>query len=71
MIEITIAPPVKLKPTSLSKLSAFISFDYDNRLVAFMKELGTRVYLPETKQWEVPDSALPNIIDRLKAYDIT
>lgn len=71
MIEITIAPPVKLKPTSLSKLSAFISFDYDNRLVAFMKELGTRVYLPETKQWEVPDSALPNIIDKLKAYDIT
>lgn len=71
MVTIKIANPVKLKPTSLSKLSAFVSFEYDSNLVSIIKEMGTRVYIPETKSWEIPDSAVPNLIIRLKDYDVT
>lgn len=70
MVQIKVSSPVKLKPTSLSKLSAFVSFDYDPKLVAIVKDLGTRVYLPETREWEIPDSSVPNLIERLKDYDV-
>lgn len=70
MVNIKVSSPVKLKPTSLSKLSAFVSFDYDSRLVSIVKDLGTRVYLPETREWEIPDSSIPNLIERLKDYDV-
>lgn len=71
MVTIKIANPVKLKPTTLSKLSAFVSFDYDSNLVSIIKEMGTRVYIPETKSWEIPDSVVPNLLIRLKDYDVT
>jgi len=70
MVNITIAQPVKLKPTSLSKLSAFVSFDYDAELVSIVKELGTRVYLPEQRSWEIPESAVPMLMHKLKKYDV-
>ncbi len=71
MVNINIAQPVKLKPTSLSKLSAFVSFDYDAELVSTVKELGTRVYLPDKKCWEIPESAVPMLMQKLKKYDVT
>ena len=71
MVNINIADPVKLKPTSLSKLSAFVSFDYDVSLVSMVKELGTRVYIPEIKSWEIPDSSVPTLINKLTDYDVT
>ena len=71
MVTIKISDPVKLKPTSLSKLSAFVSFDYDSNLVSIVKELGTRVYIPEDKSWEIPDSAVPSLLNRLTDYDVT
>ena len=71
MVTIKIANPVKLKPCTLSKLSAFVSFDYDSNLVSIIKEMGTRVYIPEDKCWEIPDSVVPNLISRLKEYDVT
>ena len=71
MVNINIAQPVKLKPTSLSKLSAFVSFDYDAELVSTVKELGTRVYLPDEKCWEIPESAVPMLMQKLKKYDVT
>ena len=71
MVNINISGPVKLKPTSLSKLSAFVSFDYDSNLVSIVKELGTRVYLPEYKCWEIPDSSVPTLINKLTDYDVT
>ena len=71
MVNIKIANPVKLKPTTLSKLSAFVSFDYDSRLVSIIKEMGTRVYIPEEKCWEIPDSVVPNLISKLTEYDVT
>lgn len=71
MVSIRISDPVKLKPTSLSKLSAFVSFDYDPNLVSIVKELGTRVYIPEDKSWEIPDSVVPSLLNRLTDYDVT
>lgn len=71
MVTIKIADAVKLKPTSLSKLSAFVSFDYDSTLVSLVKELGTRVYIPEDKSWEIPDSAVPALLNKLVDYDVT
>ena len=71
MVNIKISDPVRLKPTSLSKLSAFVSFDYDSTLVSIVKELGTRVYIPEHKAWEIPDSAVPMLLNKLIEYDVT
>lgn len=71
MVYIDIAQPDKLKPTSLSKLSAFVSFEYNSDLVSIVKSLGTRVYLPEKKLWEIPESAVPMLMNRLKEYDVT
>lgn len=71
MVYIDIAQPNKLKPTSLSKLSAFVSFEYNSDLVSIVKGLGTRVYLPDKKSWEIPESAVPMLMNRLKEYDVT
>ena len=71
MVNIKISDPVMLKPTSLSKLSAFVSFDYDANLVRVIKDMGTRVYIPALKAWEIPDSSVPNLISRLTEYDVT
>lgn len=71
MVNIEIAKPQKLKPTSLSRLSAFVSFDYDSNLVSIIKSMGTRVYIPESRTWEVPESAVPMLMNRLREYDVT
>lgn len=70
MVYIEIAQPERLKPTSLSKLSAFVSFEYDSNLVSIIKSMGTRVYIPEKKTWEIPESAVPMLMSRLHDYDV-
>ena len=71
MVNIKISDPVRLKPTSISKLSAFVSFDYDANLVSIVKDTGTRVYIPELKSWEIPDSSVPTLVNKLVEYDVT
>lgn len=70
MVHIEIAQPERLKPTSLSKLSAFVSFEYDSNLVSIIKSTGTRVYIPDKKTWEIPESAVPMLMSRLHDYDV-
>lgn len=70
MVYIEIAQPERLKPTSLSKLSAFVSFEYDSNLVSIIKNMGTRVYIPDRKTWEIPESAVPMLMSRLRDYDV-
>lgn len=70
MVYIEIAQPERLKPTSLSKLSAFVSFEYDSNLVSIIKSMGTRVYIPEKKTWEIPESVVPMLMRRLHDYDV-
>lgn len=70
MITIKIDKPVKLKPTPLSPKSGFVSFPYEGELVEYIKSLGTRVYIPETREWEVPLTAVPTICNKLTTRDI-
>ena len=70
MVHIEIAQPERLKPTSLSKLSAFVSFEYDSNLVSIIKSMGTRVYIPDKRTWEIPESAVPMLMSRLRDYDV-
>lgn len=70
MVYIEIAQPERLKPTSLSKLSAFVSFEYDSNLVSIIKSMGTRVYIPDKKTWEIPESSVPMLMSRLHDYDV-
>ncbi len=70
MVYIKIAQPERLKPTSLSKLSAFVSFEYESNLVSIIKSMGTRVYIPDKKTWEIPESAVPMLMSRLRDYDV-
>lgn len=70
MITIKIDEPVKLKATPLSPKSGFISFPYESELVTFIKSLGTRVYLPDTREWEVPLTAVPVICNKLPTRNI-
>lgn len=70
MVYIEIAQPERLKPASLSKLSAFVSFEYESNLVSIIKSMGTRVYIPDKKTWEIPDSAVPMLMRRLRDYDV-
>lgn len=70
MVHIEIAQPERLKPTSLSKLSAFVSFEYDSNLVSIIKSMGTRIYIPDKKTWEIPESAVPMLMSRLHDYDV-
>lgn len=70
MVYIQIAQPERLKPTSLSKLSAFVSFEYESNLVSIIKSMGTRVYIPDKKTWEIPESAVPMLMSRLHDYDV-
>lgn len=70
MITITIGDSIKIKPTPLSPKSGFISFPYESELVTYIKSLGSRVYLPETKQWEVPLTIIPTICNNLATRDI-
>lgn len=70
MVYIEIAQPERLKPTSLSKLSAFVSFEYESNLVSIIKSMGTRVYIPDKKTWEIPESAVPMLMRRLYDYDV-
>lgn len=70
MVYIEIAQPERLKPTSLSKLSAFVSFEYESNLVSIIKSMGTRVYIPDKKTWEIPESAVPMLMSRLHDYNV-
>ena len=70
MLQIKIGDPIKLKPTPLSPKSGFVSFPYDSQLVEYIKSLSTRVYLPESKMWEVPLTTVPSICNKLTTQNI-
>lgn len=70
MIRIEVSTPQKLKPTPLSPLSGFITFPYDSDIIRYIQNLGTRVYIPEKKTWEVPLTLIPKICNDLENYAI-
>ena len=42
-----------------------ISFRYDPTIVAKVKELAERRYLPEDRAWEIPAHELPALIEKV------
>ena len=48
-----------------TKQSAYISFRYDPYYVESIKNLRTRYYIPESKEWEIPTT----LIDKVKNID--
>ncbi|NLL66070.1 MAG: hypothetical protein GX236_00020, partial [Clostridiaceae bacterium] len=52
-------------------LSAFISFPYDAELVNLMRNQSSRFWHAATKEWEVPATKLPQIINSVKDKEIT
>ena len=70
MIRVKLGVPNKLPPSPISSQSAFIEFDYDSVIIDKIKSLSTRVYLPDSRTWEIPVASLPTLCDNLAQYDI-
>lgn len=47
--------------------SAFISFPYNNDLVALMRKQPSRHWHPEAKEWEIPYKRLPEVLAVIKS----
>lgn len=70
MINITISAPKKLSNNILVKCSAFVSFDYRPEIVEFIKQMGTRVYDPESKSWEIPVNNIISLCNRFEEEEV-
>ena len=50
--------------------SAFLSFDYNARIVNILRELPVRFYDKNHRTWEVPVSSVNELIDKLQDFNI-
>lgn len=70
MIRIEIAEPDKLKNNVLVKKSAFVSFDYNPDIVSFIKKMGTRIYNPTDRSWEMPVNNIISLCNKFENEEI-
>ena len=70
MIRISIGEPDKLSNNILVKKSAFVSFDYNPDIVSFIKQMGTRVYNPDTRAWEIPINNIISLCNKFENEEI-
>ena len=70
MIKIKIDNPDKLASNVLIKKSAFVSFDYDGRVVDFIKKMGTRIYNPDNRTWEMPINNIVSLCNKFEDMEI-
>ena len=66
MIDINIRKSVK----DNDEYAMFISFPYNNYIVSTIRELPTRYWNNNTKEWEVPLKKLGKLIEKWSDYDI-
>lgn len=52
------------------KYSAFISFDYDYRIVACLREMPFKNYNPENTEWEIPVLKVKSFIKQLPMFNM-
>lgn len=50
--------------------SAFVSFEYDAKIISIIKSVNFRFYNPNTTCWELPISQLEAFINQLGGYDV-
>ena len=48
-----------------------VSFKYDPSILAKVKELAERRYLPEERAWEIPAHELPSLVEKIGIHNIT
>ena len=65
MINIRVANSKKMN----GDYSLFVSFPFDNKIVSVIRELPSRYWYADNKEWEVPFNKLPIIIKNLADYD--
>lgn len=65
MISIRVADSQKMN----GDYSLYISFPFDNKIVSTIRELPSRYWNADEKEWEVPFNKLPVIINNLADYD--
>lgn len=71
-IEIIIDKPNKLKKSIINPQSGFIYCSYNADIISKIKDLSTRVYIPEDKCWEIPYSLISTVCNKvLSDYTIT
>ena len=70
MIRIKIDEPNKLSGNVLVKKSAFVSFDYNSEIVAYVKAMSTRTYIPETHTWEMPVENIVGLCNKFNDEEI-
>lgn len=70
MIKIKIDNPDKLASNVLIKKSAFVSFDYDGRVVDFIKKMGTRIYNHDNRTWEMPINNIVSLCNKFEDIEI-
>lgn len=70
MIKIHIGEPEKLSNNILVKKSAFVSFDYNPDIVSFIKQMGTRIYNPNNRSWEIPVNNIISLCNKFENEEI-
>ena len=70
MIRIHIDDPDKLQNNILIKKSAFVSFDYNSDIVSFIKQMGTRIYNPDNRTWEMPMNSIISLCNKFENEEI-
>lgn len=70
MIKIHIGEPEKLSNNILVKKSAFVSFDYNPEIVSFIKQMGTRIYNPNNRSWEMPINNIISLCNKFENEEI-
>lgn len=69
-IKIVVDKPYKLQKTAINIYSCFVSFDYDAEIVNKIKQLSTRIFVPEKSCWEIPYNLLGTLQNKtLKDYE--
>lgn len=67
MIQIEIKKAKKFK----TEFSAFVSFDYNTKIVALLRSLPFKYYNPDTTTWEIPIDKIKTIIEGCEGFSIT
>lgn len=53
-----------------TEYALFISFEYDSKVVNIIRDLPTRYWHADTKEWEVPFNKLDRLVEKLQDYEI-
>ena len=65
MVKVRISESIKLN----EEMSAFVKFDYNQKMVDFIRTFNNRYFNITAKEWEIPLNKLPNLLDAFPNFD--